>query len=87
MATTATTFVLITCGSCGTTRSVSARHARRGAKSCRSCHIVHGDYERFWLERFSDSEIVTMVEEMASLPYGSLSTNAPAAARSRITSL
>jgi hypothetical protein len=60
------------CPGCGRPREISDRHARRTEEPtlCVACrhpgkHLPPGDSDRrFWLERFSDEEIVLMVEAM-----------------------
>ncbi len=62
----------VTCPNCGGIREVSDRHARRTetATLCVACrnpskHDPPSDTDRrYWLERFSDQEIVRMTEAM-----------------------
>jgi hypothetical protein len=68
VATTSIELATVVCPSCGRERDVSARTARRGAGRCKWCLSGDGiieppdDTDRcYWLERFTDDEIVEMV--------------------------
>lgn len=59
----------VVCPGCGRKRELSSRQARRASR-CALCRFPP-KYERptereyrFWLERFSDEEILVMAEEM-----------------------
>lgn len=61
----------LVCPGCGRRRTVSSRHARRVPATCKLCrnpaHTTPTVKEMyFWLERFSDEEIV----QMASAIHG-----------------
>lgn len=56
----------VVCPSCGQRRTVSDRQARRGTTLCKLCRYPHTRLRpedkdrRFWLERFSDEEILDL---------------------------
>ena len=58
--------VAVECPQCGRIRDVSARTARRGAGRCRFCLSPHtippvdDSARRYWLKRFSDSELASI---------------------------
>jgi hypothetical protein len=67
VATTSIELTTVTCPGCGRERDVSARTARRGAGKCRWCLAGDGQIERpddddrrFWLQAFSDDELVEL---------------------------
>lgn len=57
---------IVACPNCGRERVISTRHARRKPPTCNLCRFPTRKYNptdgdrRFWLERFTDDEIIDM---------------------------